>query len=160
MVSRVLRGDWRWTDGEVQGVPKAAFGAVKDEGKFPPSSVAQETDGLQQDLRGITAKALLNQPIVKQVIKVQRESKAQLPILTVSAIDEWLVDRVVDGEMPLCVVELSSFLLLVYTLNDRYTVPSSYKLRKSIFGRVNESTQVLEKLISSSRFVTLTIDGG
>ena len=105
------------------------------------------------------AKALLNQPIVKQVIKAQRESKAPLLLPTVAAIDERLVDWVVDGEMPLCVVKRSSFLLLVHSLNDRYTVPSSYKLRKSILGRVNESTQALEKLISSSRFVTLTIDG-
>ena len=65
----------------------------------------------------------------------------------------------VDGEMPLCVIERSSFLLLVHSLNDRYAVPSSYKLRKIIFGRVKESTLALEKLISSSSFVTLTIDG-
>ena len=51
--SRVLRGDWGWTYSEVQGVPEAAVGAVKDEGEFPPSSAAQETDGLQQGLRGI-----------------------------------------------------------------------------------------------------------
>ena len=102
-----------------------------------------------------TVKALLNQPTVKQVIKVQRESKAPLPLPTVDAIDE----RLVDDEMPLCVVERSSILLLVHSLNDRYAMPSSYKLRKTIFGRVKESTLALEKLISSSRFVTLTIDG-
>ena len=116
------------------------------------------TDCSRADVE-FTAKALLNQPTVKQVIKAQRESKAPLPLPTVAAIDERLVDWVVDGEIGLCVVERSSFLLLVHSLNDRYTVPSSYKLRKSIFGRVNESTQALEKLISSSRFVTLTIDG-
>ncbi|KAI6653464.1 hypothetical protein LOD99_3683 [Oopsacas minuta] len=57
--------------------------------------------------------------------------------------------------MPLCVVENSSVLLLVHSLNDRYTVASSYKLRKG----VNVSIQAMEKLISSSRIVTLTIDG-
>ena len=90
-----------------------------------------------------TAKVLLNQPTVKQVIKAQHESKAPLPLPTVAAIDERLVDWVVDGEMPLCVVERSSFLLLVYSLNDRYTVPSSYKTEKDHFcedERVHSST--------------------